>query len=253
MCIRDRYNDVLAKKNFRLEQLRQQQREKEILKDPESHGYARHQPQINPNSKRLLEDRGDKLIYIDDDGSRSQRQTRKQMYEDFMDSTQNWQKKAEQKKETATNKVNNQISKQCTFKPYINKISQQIVQANNKPADFYQRSEYYEDRKQLKLQRVQKLADKELRFQPEIYHRKPALKYGVKAPTFSDIKPSEGSGTLHDSINRDLHDLNDPKLQQQSAHPRSGELAQVAEENEDDAIDTPKFTEKEYDQAIFTF
>ena len=86
------------------------------------------------------------------------------MYKDFMESTQNWQKKAEQKKETTMNKVNNQISKECPFKPKLNKISQQINQANNKPSDFYQRSEYYEDRKQMKLQRVQKMADKELRF-----------------------------------------------------------------------------------------
>ena len=77
----------------------------------------------------------------------------------------------------------------------------------------------------------------------------------MKAPTFSDIKHSEDTGTLHDSINRDLYDLKDPSLQQQqSVYDRNGEqLTQIQEEPENDMIDTPKFTEKEYDQAIFTF
>jgi len=32
--------------------------EREIMKDPENYGFASHKPQINPDSKKMLEDKG---------------------------------------------------------------------------------------------------------------------------------------------------------------------------------------------------
>lgn len=141
--------------------------------------------------------------------SRAQNDTKKKMVKDFLESTDNWVKKAGTKMETATNRMNAIVAKQCTFKPDINKTSKQLVQMNDKPNDFNQRSEFYEDRKQQRLQRIQKRVDKELLFRPQIlqnFQKKHAhTKSAVSAPNFSIIRHSEDSGNM--SLNRDLHDL----------------------------------------------
>ena len=68
----------------------------------------------------------------------------------------------------------------------------------------------------MKLQRVQKVADKELRFQPQIYQRKHGAKpqaAAIKTPNVSEIKGSSDNvrsdGAYQDSINRDLCELKD--------------------------------------------
>ena len=74
--------------------------EKEIEKDPESYGFATHQPKINPNSKKMLEEAGHKFYDLDgaQDG-KDQKEAKKKMVQDFMRTTQDWQKQLDWNKE----------------------------------------------------------------------------------------------------------------------------------------------------------
>jgi len=99
------------------------------LKDPESHGFATHKPQINPNSKkiaakRILGERGQQMHDLESVSTqKGKNEAKKKVFEDFLQSNQDWKKKADGKLAEITVQEEKRVNKACTFRPKIGKVS----------------------------------------------------------------------------------------------------------------------------------
>ena len=91
--IHERYEEVIREKEQKLEQKRYDKLLEQIAKDPLNHGMAPHQPTINPESKRILENKGVQFVDVLSEETGGNVDMKRQIFKDFIKSSEDWQKK----------------------------------------------------------------------------------------------------------------------------------------------------------------
>jgi len=98
-----------------------------------------------------------------------------------------------------------------------------LVAANQQPADFNIRSEFYEDRKQQKLSKIQKEMDKDLNFRPYILQTKPGT--GLLSYCLQHRQEQQYSAIQHSNDSQFKDSLQETSLNKDLMEIRAQELA----------------------------